>query len=141
MPDSERDRVVAEIGPSREMQCLILGDTILPEDDGKAGAPHELGVPVLYSRLNRRFWSESAVSIDYPQTAPCGASGSCGSRPTLDLPHSLRRPDLFERSRLWLRDRSLRNKDFGVSGTLGGEWQPASGQVNDSGCRQRAREC
>ena len=53
----------------------------------------------------------------------------------------LRQPDLFERSRRWLRDRSLRNKDFGVSGTLGGEWQPASDQGHDFGCRQRAREC
>ena len=37
MPDSERDRVVAEIGPSREMRCLILGNTILPADDEKGG--------------------------------------------------------------------------------------------------------
>ena len=28
-----------------------------------------------------------------------------------------------------------------MSGTHGGEWQPASDQVNDFGCRQRAREC
>ena len=47
----------------------------------------------------------------------------------------------FERPPLWLRDRSLWNKDFGVSGTLGGGWQPASDQVNDFGCRQRAWEC
>ena len=50
----------------------------------------------------------------------------------------LRRPELFGRSRLWLRDGSLRNKDFGVGGTLGGEWQRASDEVNDFGCRQRA---
>ena len=62
--------------------------------------------------------------------------GFCDGRLT-----GLRQPDLFERSRLWLRDRSLRNKDFGVSGTLGGEWQPASNQANDIGSRQRAREC
>ena len=28
-----------------------------------------------------------------------------------------------------------------MSGTLGGEWQPASNRVNDSGRRQWAREC
>ena len=47
---------------------------------------------------------------------------------------SPRRPALFERSRLWLRDRSLRNKDFGVIGTLGGEWQLASDRGKDFGC-------
>ena len=52
-----------------------------------------------------------------------------------------RRPDPFERSRPSLRDWSLCNKDFEVSGTLGGEWQPTSDQVNDCGSRQRAREC
>ena len=28
-----------------------------------------------------------------------------------------------------------------MSGTLGGEWQPASNRVNDSGRRQWVREC
>ena len=28
-----------------------------------------------------------------------------------------------------------------MSGTLSGEWQPASNRVNDSGRRQRSREC
>ena len=32
-----------------------------------------------------------------------------------------RRPDTFKRSPQWLRDRSLRIEDSGVSGTLGGE--------------------
>ena len=31
--------------------------------------------------------------------------------------------------------------NFGESGTLGGEWRPASEGANDFGCRQRAREC
>ena len=54
---------------------------------------------------------------------------------------SFRRPDLFEWSWRWIRDRSFGNKDFGVSGTLGGEWYLASGHVADIDCRKRSREC
>ena len=53
----------------------------------------------------------------------------------------LRRPDPFGQSQRALRDRALWNKDFGGSGTLNGEWRPASDRVNDFRCRLRAREC
>ena len=33
------------------------------------------------------------------------------------------------------------SKEFGVTGTLCGEWQPASDRRNDLACRQRVREC
>ena len=52
-----------------------------------------------------------------------------------------RRPDPFGQSQRALRDRALCDKDFRVSGTLNGEWRPASDRVNDFRCRQRAREC
>ena len=58
-----------------------------------------------------------------------------------ELKPSPRRPDPFGQSQRALRDRALWNKDFGVSGTLNGEWRPASDRVNDFRCRPRARKC
>ena len=60
------------------------------------------------------------------------------------VPHCFtirRRPDPFGQSQRALRNRALCNKDFGGSGTLNGEWRPASDRVNDFRCRLRAREC
>ena len=54
---------------------------------------------------------------------------------------STRRPDPFGQSQRALGDRALCNKDFEASGTLNGEWRPASDRVNDFRCRPRAREC
>ena len=56
-------------------------------------------------------------------------------------PRRLRRPDPIGQSQRALRDRALCDKDFGVSGTLNGEWRPASDRINDFRCRPRAREC
>lgn len=58
-----------------------------------------------------------------------------------ELASRIRRPDPPGRSQRWLRARALRNKDFGVSWTLSGEWHPTRDPANDFGRRRRAREC
>ena len=59
---------------------------------------------------------------DLPQSlTPIGTSSA---------PRRLRRPNPFGRSGRVPRDRTLWNRDYGVSGTLSQEWQPASDRAN-----------
>ena len=55
----------------------------------KTDVANSLWLVLLYVRLNRRFWSESAMSIYFTQTASGDPSGGCEPGPTLDSSQSL----------------------------------------------------